>query len=97
MITAWPIGKSQYPSAVGNKPTCGDVDYCSAYGVRGGEQMESLGRSQGDPSEGTGWVRRTLRMGERLYHWGLSGSGGAGTGYDKRLQILRGNYGIAPE
>ena len=80
-----------------NKPTPGGVDYCNAYGVRGGEQMESPGRRLGGPIEGTDWVRMMLRMDERLYHWGLSGSGGGGTGYDKRLQTRRGNYWIEPE
>ena len=82
---------------VDNKPTRGGVDYCNAYGIREGEQMECLGRRLGGPSEGTDWVRRMLRMDERLYHWGQSGSGDGGTGYDKRVQTRRGNYCIEAE
>lgn len=65
MIIAWQTDYSEYPPSDDSIPTRGDVDYCNAYAIREGEQTEHLGiQCLCDPSEGTGWVRRMLRMDE---------------------------------
>jgi hypothetical protein len=81
-----------------SKPTGGGVGYCNANDLWEGYRMGYLRvemRRLCCPSKGTEWVRRMQRMAELFHPWAQSGSGGGGTGYDKRFQTRRWSYWMA--